>query len=233
MTAEVDKIERLRKEIQALISLREARGDFQARQVSLLTEGAQEDTVVCVRWPETLVDDHDFIQSIWELLLDLPRETSVTLLMADPDTGKPLQPPRGVRITTNGPELFPEHPPIDETARRIVEQLHRSVARILAAHGREDPYGNGDYWIVDGWLGPYSCKVCVWKIKFLTPSLVDQIQDVLRQKFRGGEVIFALDLVDAPEDLPPGGITVTRDHIQQDWDKSRLRHLYGPDFQWD
>jgi hypothetical protein len=233
MTASDDCIERVRQGIQALITERVARGIFKPRQFSIQAGTGGQDIAVYFRPSQQMLEDsYDFFRAILLLLEDQPRAISVTLLNADTATGEPLQPPTGIRITAaHGFDYFPETP-IDEATREMSDRLQHAVRRVLAAHGKEDPYGNGDYWIVD-WISAASCKVCVWRIRFLTPSLVEQVQSLLRREFPASDVMFQLELVDEPEELPPCGIFVTKDRIQQDWDRSQLRKLFGSDFKWE
>lgn len=233
MTANDDSIEHVRQEIQALIAEHEARGVFKPRQFSIQGGTGRQDIAVYFRPSQQLAEDsYDFLQSILQLLEAQQRDISVTLLKVDTATGEPLQPPTGIRITAaHGFDHFPETP-VDEATREMSDRLQHEVGRVLAAHGKEDPYGNGDYWIVD-WISAASCKVCVWRIRFLTPSLVEEVQGLLRRELPGSDVMFQLELVDEPEELPPCGIFVTKDRIQQDWDRSQLRRLFGSDFKWE
>ena len=59
------------------------------------------------------------------------------------------------------------------------KDLYLSLGEVLSQFGREDPYGNGDYWLVDDDYGDTAHKVCVSRIAFLSPELIVAVQRAL------------------------------------------------------
>lgn len=57
--------------------------------------------------------------------------------------------------------------------------LYLSLGEVLSQFGREDPYGDGDYWLVDDDYGDTAHKVCVSRLAFLTPELIVAVQRAL------------------------------------------------------
>jgi hypothetical protein len=60
------------------------------------------------------------------------------------------------------------------------EALHSALSAVLSHFGKEDPYGNGDYWIVENDYGHPSHMVCVSQLAFITPELVSAVQQALK-----------------------------------------------------
>ena len=58
-------------------------------------------------------------------------------------------------------------------------ELHAALGNVLSRFGIEDPFGEGDYWIVDDNWGDPSHKVCISRESFVTPELLSTIQQAM------------------------------------------------------
>lgn len=112
--------------------------------------------------------------------------------------------------------------------------LYTALRSVLVRHGRECPFGeNGDFWLVDDDWGGKLQKVYVFKMRFLAPSLVADIQSLLLNSFREWGVLFALDVKNSDgEKSAPEGIIVFASSVERHWQENELRKLFGPDFLW-
>jgi hypothetical protein len=113
------------------------------------------------------------------------------------------------------------------------EALYAQLTSVLAVFGREDPYGDGDFWVVDDDYGSYQQKVCVTRLSFLTRRCAEAVGRILANYTSPWEVLMTLDFKDPSR--PPGGegILITKSAIQEHWDKTRLSRKYGSEFRWD
>lgn len=116
--------------------------------------------------------------------------------------------------------------------RQEWEALYAEIRATLAALGREDAFGEGDFWVVDDDWGGFRHKVCVTRLAFLTPSLAQAVQGVLRRMHLPWEVILALDFPDAARPPDGEGVLVSKSSIEPRWDAGRLRRDHGAQFRW-
>ena len=110
--------------------------------------------------------------------------------------------------------------------------LYLELRGVLASHGREGPFGNGEFWLVDDNYGSPQHKVCVFRVAFLTQPLCREVQRVIRKYSLAWEVIFAFDFDDGRRGADDFGVTVTKSHVEACWDAERMAHVYGTDFRW-
>ena len=124
----------------------------------------------------------------------------------------------------------------DDVQQQYWDRLYESLRTVLSARGIESAFGDGDYWLVDDNWGEKLHKVCIFNIAYLTPELISQVQKVLSSSpEKGWGVIFSIDVKNQGEPVPMVssiGITVYEDRIVEDWDKTKLRTLYGSKFRW-
>ena len=77
--------------------------------------------------------------------------------------------------------------------------LYEELIVLLERHGKLDPFGDGDYYLVEDCYATPQHKVeCVTDEAF-TPSLVSDVQLLLKKYTRKWEVIFALNAVDGKD----------------------------------
>jgi hypothetical protein len=172
----------------------------------------------------------ELLPAVWELLSDYSRAWRVTFVVTNKDSGETV-PPRGVRMSTNGPEVFPPVE-ISQEEDRDTRKLYHSFEQLLAAHGTSNAFGEGDYWIVDDSWMPLSHKVCIFNIELLTPQLVDEVQRLLKNKFPACHLWFQIEVTEPGAEVPLPGIRVFPDRIEHDWDRDKLRSIFTSRFRW-
>jgi hypothetical protein len=112
------------------------------------------------------------------------------------------------------------------------QNLYRELSRTLAQEGKESPYGEGDYWLLDDNYGIPSHKLYVFNLAWLTPRVVSLIQSTLRTH-PCWNVVIALDAVSpSGEKLPNEGLVVFADRLERHWDTDHLRSMLGNGFGW-
>ncbi len=120
----------------------------------------------------------------------------------------------------------------DEIQDREWEALYKALCSTLAVFGREDAFGEGDYWVVDDNYGTPQHKVCVHRTSFLTSPMAMAVQRLLRGHALRWEILFSLDGDDSRRNADDLGITVREHEIIEHWNRERMRGTYGSDFQW-
>lgn len=172
----------------------------------------------------------ELLQAVWDLLWDYSREWRVSFVVTNKD-GTETVPPRGVRMSTNGPEVFP---PVEISPEedRETRKLYHSLEQLLAAHGTSNAFGEGDYWIVDDSWVPLSHKVCIFNIELLTPQLVDEVQHLLKDEFPACHLWFQIEVREPGAEVPLPGIRVFPDRVEHDWDRDKLRSIFKNRFRW-
>jgi len=111
--------------------------------------------------------------------------------------------------------------------------LYHELQAALSKFGREDPFGGGDYWVVDDNYSTPQHKVCVTRPSFITRPMAKTVQRLLQGRKLRWEVLVSLDIKDSnrhPDDL---GILVTAHQIDEKWNHDRMRKTYGNAFHWD
>src|SRR4051794_10502118 len=81
----------------------------------------------------------------------------------------------------------------DECQEREWRALYAALSVLLAKHGKQNVYGDGDFWIVDDNDGSSQHKVRVTRASFLTRPLALAVQRRLRIHSLAWEVLFFLD----------------------------------------
>ena len=112
----------------------------------------------------------------------------------------------------------------DEARDRTWNDLYRKIVQLLRKHGKEEPTGGGDYWVVDDNYGWRRHTISVFTLKMLDPPIVAELRDLLKD-LPGWEIVMALD-VPGKEDLwPPMGVTIRAHEVI---DGLRRAHLPEP-----
>lgn len=97
--------------------------------------------------------------------------------------------------------------PIGEAEReREWQHLHSDLASTLSQYGKSDPFGDGDFFLVDDDYGSYQHKVECTSEPFLQSSMLVAVQVLLSKYASPWEVIFVL----TRKAGGPAGCTVTR-----------------------
>jgi hypothetical protein len=98
----------------------------------------------------------------------------------------------------------PNYESIDQVSDEIEmykewESLYEELMTILERHGKHDPFGDGDYFLVDDCYSSPQHKVERTSSHGFTPSLVAEVQTLLKRYNRPWEVIFALPAVEGKD----------------------------------
>jgi hypothetical protein len=123
----------------------------------------------------------------------------------------------------------------NDNYRQVAEwaDLYQRLQILLTSHGQESPYSNkGDFWLVDDNWGGDLQKVCVGKIEFLTPKLAGEVQTLLRDAFPDWGVMFQLEISVEGKAVPPEGIIVRSERIEEHWVKPEMAKIFGLSFRW-
>jgi hypothetical protein len=93
------------------------------------------------------------------------------------------------------------------------QSLYGALEGVFIQFGKEDAYGEGDYWIVDDDYGEPSHKVCISRLGFVTPDLVAAIQRALKDT-PNWKVLLQID--EPLDGLPDSssGLTVRHDTVE-------------------
>jgi hypothetical protein len=74
--------------------------------------------------------------------------------------------------------------------------LYAKLSGLLESAGDPDPYGNGDYWLVDDDWGSKQHKICIFRIESVSSTLIEAIQKILQPFGPDWEVLIALEIQD-------------------------------------
>ncbi len=172
----------------------------------------------------------ELVEEVMALLSDVSDEWHVSFVAANLD-GTDVIPPAGVKISRFALTGIPEIKYSTEEVSEL-EALYAAFEKLLSARGKSDPFGKGDYWIVDdGWVR-HSHKVCIFDIGFLSPELVTDVQHLLRRDFPACVLWFQIEVSEPGVEIPTTGIRVFADRVEQDWDRGLLRSIFKDRFLW-
>jgi hypothetical protein len=101
--------------------------------------------------------------------------------------------------------------------------LYAKLSGLLESAGEPNPYGDGDYWLVDDNWGSMQHKLCVFRIGAITSALTDEIQKILKPFDPKWEVLVALDLKDKRYTGGPEGMVITARGVRELWDRRLLK----------
>lgn len=108
----------------------------------------------------------------------------------------------------------------DEDQAATWEAMYARLKAVLALHGVEDAFGEGDYWVLGDNYGFRSNKVVVFKLSILTHELVAALQRTL-QGIDDWEIVVAIDIPGTEGRWPPMGLVVCGqqvvDELQRDY----------------
>ncbi len=79
-------------------------------------------------------------------------------------------------------------------SRRAAEWqiLHDRITELLDQFGKKDPFGTGDYWLVDEDWGSYRQKLEVQNLNLLKPHIIKSLQALLAG-YPDWEIMFRVD----------------------------------------
>ncbi len=110
---------------------------------------------------------------------------------------------------------------------------YNDILMILERHGKNDAFGEGDFWLLDDNLGGCLHKLYIFNINVVTRELVAKLMLLLAEKYLGWQVMMILDLKSpTEEEIPPEGLIVYGRFVEEFWDKQKLKSLFGERFLW-
>lgn len=110
--------------------------------------------------------------------------------------------------------------------------IYARLLTLLEQYGVIDAFGEGDYWLVDDDWGDRLHKLHVFNLNVLTPELVGALNQQLANH-PGWKIMVTLD-VHSPtaEEIPPDGLILDGISVDEHWDRTRLKFLFGCTFHW-
>jgi hypothetical protein len=108
-------------------------------------------------------------------------------------------------------------------ARRASEWqiLHDRIAEVLDRFGKQDPFGRGDYLLVDDDWGDYRQKLEVQNLSLLQPHIIKSLQALL-VGYPDWEIMFRVDIIDKENEWPAMGLIIHEDEIIDDLHREYL-----------
>ena len=111
------------------------------------------------------------------------------------------------------------------------QRLYKAVRAVCSEHGREDPFGKGDFWVVDDCWGGVSKKLIVTNTSFLTRELVGKVSACIGHLgLLGAEIVVALEGTEKGAASGGAGLVVHSAGFEEYWDLAELRAKYGNSF---
>ena len=95
----------------------------------------------------------------------------------------------------------------DKEQGKVWSILYDRITKLLQQFGTENPFGEGDYWVLDDNWGPLQHKICVFNLKMLKPNIVYALQSLLSD-FPDWGIVIAVDIPGKEKRWPPMGLTL-------------------------
>jgi hypothetical protein len=67
----------------------------------------------------------------------------------------------------------------DEEWQKLLEELTAELGCV----GKNDAFGDGDYWIVDDDWGGHHQKICITRPSFFSKDFTSRVQELLKRRF--------------------------------------------------
>ncbi|MBX3503241.1 MAG: hypothetical protein KF889_27675 [Alphaproteobacteria bacterium] len=107
------------------------------------------------------------------------------------------------------------------------ETLHQRLDEYLGARGKSDWRGGGDYYLFEEESGHADQSVTIYRIEFLTPDLVNGIQEILRDGYSTWIVYVVLDLLPPVIGIASDGLEIHADRVVEKWDRAVMVERLG------
>lgn len=105
--------------------------------------------------------------------------------------------------------------------QRDWQLLHDAITGVLDLHGVKDPFGRGDYWLLDENWGRYSQQLEFQNLDLFQPVLLQALQNLLHP-FPGWYITIRVDVVSETHKWPGMGVIIHRDRIVDDLNRDFL-----------
>jgi hypothetical protein len=113
----------------------------------------------------------------------------------------------------------------DDDQETVWELLYNDIGELLERFGREDPFGDGDYWIVEDNIGTRQHKIVVQNLDLLEPSVVAALRRLL-VAYPGWEIVVAVDDPKQRSSWPDMGLIVRAREIVDGLQRRYLPERY-------
>ena len=100
----------------------------------------------------------------------------------------------------------------DEVRDQIWTDLYKRVVAVLQQYGKEEPTGDGDFWVVDDNYGWRRQIVNIFDLKMLNPEIVANLR-ILLNDLPDWAIVLALDVPGTEGKWPPMGVTIRKHEI--------------------
>lgn len=90
--------------------------------------------------------------------------------------------------------------------------LYRQIRSVMIEYGKEDPCGDGDFWVVDDDYGWRRHTVCIFNLYFFSPSIVSELQKLLAD-VPDWTIALVLDVPQSGHEWPFMGVTIRSQEI--------------------
>jgi hypothetical protein len=87
------------------------------------------------------------------------------------------------------------------------ERLYAALSQTLQRYGREDAFGDADYWLLDDNWGNRQQKIEIQNLNLIRPEVISALQKTLSD-FPGWEIVFAIDVPGHETDWPAMGLII-------------------------
>ncbi len=119
----------------------------------------------------------------------------------------------------------------EELRDRIWGELYRAVVDVLGQYGKEEPTGDGDFWVVDDNYGWRLQIVNIFDLKMLDPEIVAKLRALL-DKLPEWSIVLVLDVPGTEGKWPPMGVIIRRheiiDGLQREYLPESFRNFVIP-----
>lgn len=110
---------------------------------------------------------------------------------------------------------------LDERQQRDWPILHDRVTEVLDRFGRKDPFGKGDYWLVDDNWGRWQQQVEIQNLNLLRPEVIASLQKVLIG-YPDWRITVSVAIPGTKDTMPGMGVIVYDDEIVDDLQRQYL-----------
>jgi hypothetical protein len=105
------------------------------------------------------------------------------------------------------------------------QELHDRVTAVLDQYGRKDPFGDGDYWLVDENWGWRDLQLGFQNLALLQPHVITSLQALLAGH-PDWQITIEVDAPDGEASVPPMGLVVFHDKIVDELQRDHLPEPY-------
>ena len=113
----------------------------------------------------------------------------------------------------------------DEQRDHIWQQLYEKIRALLGQHGKENAFGDGDFWMVDDNYGWRRHTVYLFNLKMLDPVTVDRLRAFLMD-LPEWEIVLVIDVPGKEVEWPRMGLTIRKQEVIDGLSRSHLPEPY-------